>query len=705
MDNNKDAIRFIDRLYRDLYLSDEVLNHSTGSRTDKFRNIREYFAEQEDIHRRVSILENRKKILKKLYHDRYVIKRGVIPESYYELQKVIVLNKGMGHLVLDDNTKKKMQDEVIKNQEESLDKWIDYFLNDNKQNYPFWVKYWAFQGMLKLGTFNEDALVFNKRTKYTTVPFVSLNVDALNQSIDLIIKALNKEKIEDKELKKMVNDGSFQMLYTYFLEKERKKTKKNEGIWVKYDKGGDYRRLAESLSNTEWCTKGVGTAEAQLSLGDFYVYYTLDENDEYKVPRIAIRMEGDNIGEIRGVALRQNIEPEMQSVVDKKLIKFPDCDEYYKKSMNMDKLTEIYKKQENNIDLSTEELRFLYEIDEYIIGFGQIHDLRIEEIKEKRDTYKDLSRIFNYDVKAIEDNYICNLKNGIIMKPDDPLFPKVIVDRLPFMDNIDNMVFPDILIGSMHFGGVQSVRNTKFPKRLNSGKYGKGTGGLNIGYMRSTFENVQFPDEICGSLDFTANVANNVCLPKIVHDNARIIINSYSNLVLPEEVHGWLNLDIKSSDGITLPKIIKKAITIKSLGPTIGSLRFPDVCWSIELPDIIYGTGLVLPKMLQDDLILNKITIADNMILPETVGGDLNLSELVDGTNLVLPTNIGESLDIRSLTNINGLVLPKSIIKDLHISNVAYEYFGREALESIVGGKILIYNEEKRCISGNLRVK
>ena len=35
----KDSIRFIDRLYRDLYLSEDVLRHSTHHRTDKFNNI------------------------------------------------------------------------------------------------------------------------------------------------------------------------------------------------------------------------------------------------------------------------------------------------------------------------------------------------------------------------------------------------------------------------------------------------------------------------------------------------------------------------------------------------------------------------------------------------------------------------------------------------------------------------------------------
>jgi len=695
MDNNKEAIRFIDRLYRDLYLSYEVLHHSTHNKTDKFNNLKEYFDMLSDMHNRVTTLEHRKEILKKLYHERYVIKPDDIPENYYELQKQIVLNSGKGYLIIDDKKKKEFQDEVIKNQEESLDRWLDYFLSEETNNYPFWVKYWAFQGMLKLGSFNRDYNIFNKRTKYTTAPFTELNKKSLDNSISLIIKALNKEIIDDQELKKLVNDSSFPKIYAYFFSKEKKNLYKNEGIWIKYDKGGDYKRLSESLNGyeTNWCTKGEGTAIAQLSSGDFYIYYTIDENGEYKVPRIAIRMEGNNIAEIRGILQNQNVEPELKEVLEEKLKEFPDRDKYYKKIQHMEKLTEIYKKYQNNIELSIEELRFLYEIDEYIVGFGHEHDPRVYEIISKRDIYQDLSKIFNHDVKARDENYIKNVLNGNPLKSDDPLFPKIIVGYLLFSNDIDNMIFPDIVRGDIYLGGVESIKNTKFPKRINFGLRGIGSINIGMGQNNIVLENVTFPDEISGDLNVNANIMKNVIFPLIVHQNVQIKINEYHDIILPEEVGGSFKLDIKSSENITLPKKITKAITISSLGPTASNLRFPDVCWSIELPGVKYGTNLVLPRMLQDDLILRNLLRSDNMILPETIGGKLDLSSLIDGTNLVLPNTIGETLDIRSINYMEGIVLPKRINKDLHISIFALDYFGRDTLESIVGGKIFIYNE------------
>jgi hypothetical protein len=517
--------------------------------------------------------------------------------------------------------------------------------------------------------------------------------------MNLIIKVLNKDSIDDEELRKMVNDGSFQKIYSYYFAIEMKDLYNTDGIWVKYDKGGDYRKLAESLNGyqTHWCTEGLGTAEAQLACGDFYIYYTIDKQGNYKVPRLAIRMEDNNIAEIRGISENQNIEPEMKDVIEVKLKEFPDRDKYYKKAKHMDILTELYKKFNNNVDFSMEELRFLYEIDEYIVGFGHQHDPRINEILSKRDIYKDLSKIFNYDVKEGQDNYIRSLRNGNAIKPNDPSFPKVLVGNIPFMENIDGIVFPDVLIGDINLGGVESIKNTKFPKRANSGSGSNKNGDLNIGTgsNNAVLENVIFPYEISGNLKVTARIAKDVVLPQIVHGNVDIKLDTYTNVVLPEEVIGTFELNIKYAKDITLPKRITKSIIIYSLGPTIENLRFPEICWSIALPEIIYGDGLVLPRMLQHDLILDKITHAKDMILPEVVGGDVNLCNLIDGTNLVLPKTIAKSLDLRNLVYCDGMVLPKKINGDLKISNVAVNYFGLDTLESIVDGKINIYGENK----------
>ena len=67
--------------------------------------------------------------------------------------------------------------------------------------------------------------------------------------------------------------------------------------------------LAQSLRswNTGWCTAGTRTAAHQLSMGDFYVYYTQDEEGKDVVPRVAIRMEDGSVAEVRGINPDQNL--------------------------------------------------------------------------------------------------------------------------------------------------------------------------------------------------------------------------------------------------------------------------------------------------------------------------------------------------------------------------------------------------------------
>ena len=97
-----------------------------------------------------------------------------------------------------------------------------------------------------------------------------------------------------------------------------------EGEWIKYDGGRDVSNediannaseLAGLVSDTPWCTKT--NAASQLREGDFYVYATRGE-DGSMIPRIAIRMEGERVGEVRGVASeKQDLEPSMNPVAEK----------------------------------------------------------------------------------------------------------------------------------------------------------------------------------------------------------------------------------------------------------------------------------------------------------------------------------------------------------------------------------------------------
>lgn len=150
---------------------------------------------------------------------------------------------------------------------------------------------------------------------------------------------------------------------------------------------------------TGWCTAWTETARDQLLGGDTWVYFSLDLAGEPTIPRIIIKMQEGEIAQIRGVAKDQRLDQEISSsgVLERKLAEMGNQGPlFYKRLSDMKQLSEIFEKNQNGIALSRAELRFLYELDGKIDGFGDQmpglpgRDSRIDEIKRTRDRSLDL---------------------------------------------------------------------------------------------------------------------------------------------------------------------------------------------------------------------------------------------------------------------------------------------------------------------------
>lgn len=205
-------------------------------------------------------------------------------------------------------------------------------------------------------------------------------------------------------------DEDFGKLYAYAINEVIPITKSEreiiEGQWVKYEKGSNYKRLYDSLQGhgTGWCTAGgEETARGHLRGGDFYVYYSNDLNGNAVNPRIAIRMKGDRIAEIRGVDGNQEIDAQISisGVLEEKLKEFGDeGDRYKQKVEDMKRVTKIERKISQGIDLTKEDIKFIYESDRDIEGFGRGKDPRIGKILSKRDIEKDFAYLV--DMSGLE---------------------------------------------------------------------------------------------------------------------------------------------------------------------------------------------------------------------------------------------------------------------------------------------------------------
>ena len=666
---DKLSVRFIDKLYRDLYKSSEVMHHAKGNATEKFKNISGYMDKLEDIHRKAVKKKNLYNLLKKMYHNKYVIKREDIPDSYYELQKKIALERGYGHITIDEKTKRELQNVVIEDQKNSLNFWIDYLLGEDTAHYPFWALYWAFQGMVKIGSCENG--MYKKRTKETVTPFMDLNQEALAISIELIIDYVNKKKINEREFDSIVSSGSFQKIYTHILEKitsqQKEKCDSNDGIWVKYERNSPADILSDSLQgyNTGWCTAGVNTATRQLNQGDFYVYYTLDNNGEYKVPRIAIRMEGNKIAEIRGVAYQQNLESDMEYVVEEKLKEFEDGEFYKKKVSDMKRLTTIYDKVNEDNKLTVGDLRFLYELDSKISGFGYKRDPRISEILSKRDKREDLAKCLGCEKSQIalccsdinEDciYYLGDLKfnKNIVYKK----MPKYVEGSVHIDCNISSDVtFPERIMGGLTVTKAECINgDTVLPKFV----------GGNIEFRTLTsIEDVTLPEEVLGSLYLNSvRSVKNVKFPEHVDEiHLERLVESTTDLMFGKHLSDSIVMDrLVSNVRVTFPKIMKGYIKM----------------WNYS-----YAEGLTLPEKLGDSLVLPGIKNADNLVLPKSVGHIVNLSGAESAKGLVLPEQVGGGIVyLDSLESLDDVIMPENFtysikLKDFIVIPDIYDNIG-----------------------------
>jgi len=351
-----------------------------------------------------------------------------------------------------DETLEQRGEIAVGDLESSLDEWIKY-LSDPNEPYPTWFRYYAFRNILNLGEYDKDKQEFPKRSKGTFKLFPDIDRGALAYVEEIMAAAqddtvLARVREVQKEFGTPEADMwtpekaaafaklSFAKQYARGIEAQGTITPElraeTRGEWVHYHQDDDPKELWKSLQNkgTAWCTRGYPTAETQLKGGDFYVYYTLDTTGNPTIPRIAIRMEGQNkiAEDPRGVFdSQQNLEPNMADILDEKLKEFGgEADAYRKKSEDMRILTALEKKRENEEAFTKTDLILLYEINGTIEGFGYQKDPRINELRQGRNTEEDMLVIFECErdqiahvPSQINENtkaYIGQLEPGIFQR-------------------------------------------------------------------------------------------------------------------------------------------------------------------------------------------------------------------------------------------------------------------------------------------------
>ncbi len=709
---NKETIGWIDiifKMYKQSHPHGSEIVKDASSRTEVRERLLDYFNRLEEVHKRVAESKSKtgENMLKNFYYDLYVIKPENIPEAYFQNQVRIARERGMGNITLTEEDRKRYADAAIEDQKLTLDKWIEYFLyDDESKSYEMWEKYWVFQGLQSLGKYDKETKKFAKRDDTTVYPFPPVEKECISATIHLMEEYV-KSKNGDEEIKSALGRGDFKQLYEYSIKQSMLKgeyqSKTTEGEWVKYEQGSDYHVLRDSLQGyyTGWCTAaGESFARDQLAGGDFYVYYSLDENGDAKVPRIAIRMDGkDRIGEIRGIADGQNMESEMMPILNKKLDEFPDKDNYLKRVHDMELLTLIDKKSSHGKELSVDEIRFLYEIDGKIIGFGYKEDPRINEIKQKRNKAKDYTLMFKYSKDFNRDLDLSGLTSAegldlsganiagyldlsSLTSTEGLDLSGAHIGRFLILSSLTSVEGLDLsgtnIKSYVDLGGLISAKGLDLS--------GAHIGSLNLSSLTSV-EGLDLSGTHIGSLNLRgltsakdldlsgAHIGEYVVLSSLTSAEALNLsganVGRYLNLsgltnaegldLSGVNIGGYLDLSgLVSAEGLDLSGAnIGGDLDLSGLTSAKGlDLSGANIGEYVDLSGLISAEGLKLPENI-GGVNLSGLTSAEGLKLPENIGG-VNLSGLTSAEGLKLPENIGE-VALNGLTSAEGLKLPKSI--------------------------------------------
>ena len=503
-------------------------------------------------------------LLKRGLHNAVIIKPENIPESYFDNQRRLAREQGYGDIEITEQAREQATEVIITDQKSTLDNWIEYLTHPDSNSYPMWAKYWAFEGMLKLSSYNKEKHSFNKREKNTIALFPDLNREALAYVIDAIIRRANQDKTsvvaEDPKFQQLLQGANFGKLYAWAIEKvtpaEEHELLQTKGEWITHRQGSDHMPLVNSLQGhgTGWCTAGEETAKSQLKLGDFHVYYSYDKEGKPTIPRIAIRMENQNITEVRGIAHEQHLDPQISKtdILDKKLENFgTEGEAYQKKSADMRKLTELSQKANKKEEFTKEDLKFLYEIESKIQGFGYGKDPRIEELHKGRNIKKDIAFAIGCLENEVSITQEEALRGGIKYHYSD-------LD-LYSLTSTEGLTLPETVGGNLVLSGLTSAEGLTLPKTVG--------GDLSLSGLISA-EGLIFPETVGGRLNLSRlTSAEGLMFPETVGGGLYLSsLTSAEGLTLPKTVGGSLDLySLTSTEGLTLPEIVEGGIYLNNI--------------------------------------------------------------------------------------------------------------------------------------------
>ena len=408
-----------------------------------------------------------------------IIKPEDITDKYWKQQEQILRNEGQGR-TLSNYEKDYLTNEIIAEQERTIAPWVNY-LSDKDCPYPTWFKVYAFDGLSRMGLYNDNTKEFEKRDKHTVGGFPNLNPEVLakvyshiNDFFSQDSSAWFEKHPEDEKLSVLVKSGNFNKLYSKELldaktiMKTPERTEDIQGDWFEY-KLGDEEQISRLAEGTRWCIADPHTANNYLRSGTcrnngaeedydddnkarFFIFRlkTDQSKDGYADNGSAsIRLGPDgNVAEVSGLNDGQAIEDALVPIVQEKVLSLPGGEKYNQSFKDKQELIRLDKKMQENQDLTEEELEFIYEINRNIVTLDTYNgsDPRLKELKNKYNIQyildHDIEIDFNKLAKSMRPSDIVDNLDALINHGADIDVNELVENMYSYdiADNLDTLI-------------------------------------------------------------------------------------------------------------------------------------------------------------------------------------------------------------------------------------------------------------------------
>ena len=319
-------------------------------------------------------------------------KENINNKSWTQLKKAFDDDRngqGLPSVEYTESEMNKDYERLRQNQIDSINSWTEYFSN-KETPFPTWFKIYAFDSVIKMGTYNHKYGKYENRDKSTIAPYPRVNPAALALTLDAVNDFFGQDKdkwftehTDDDQLNAIVKSGNFGKIYTHFFKEIYKpiptpeRTEDIEGEWFDFYPGQE-DELAEASQGTPWCIASTQMGEHYLNTNDhtikdnkarFKLFKLKNENSIDGMSKTAcasIRFDTQGrVAEVSGLANNSNqtIQDSLVPIVEQEVFKHSlDPEQHFKEKFRDKKeLIRLQDKAKKGEELTLDEYAFLYE--------------------------------------------------------------------------------------------------------------------------------------------------------------------------------------------------------------------------------------------------------------------------------------------------------------------------------------------------------